>query len=147
MPDPIDLRTIMLVCAVSLLWIISITLYNLFDINDIFFFSTLLGCSFVLTAATCVCLSGLAVIAVYLSCLANAVILCLIVLLIPVLQALLQWFSSYVSAVRNTCDRVIGFFDEVVSFLEKLGDAAQMFPELFDRFLHRVGDLKPIVDE
>ena len=147
MADLIDPQTTKLVSTVSLLWIISFTLYNLFETSDIIFFSIILGTSFVLTAATCVCLSGLTVIAVYLSVLANATILCIIVLLIPVLQYLIQRVSSIFIHVRNICDRVIRFFDAVVSFLEKLGDAVQLFPEAFDRFLHRIGDLKPLVDE
>ncbi|KAK2686486.1 hypothetical protein QWA68_014916 [Fusarium oxysporum] len=147
MADLIDPQTAKLVSTVSLLWIISFTLYNLFETSDIIFFSIILGTSFVLTAATCVCLSGLTVIAVYLSVLANATILCIIVLLIPVLQYLIQRVSSIFIHVRNICDRVIRFFDAVVSFLEKLGDAVQLFPEAFDRFLHRIGDLKLLVDE
>ncbi|KAF5258265.1 hypothetical protein FOXYS1_11170, partial [Fusarium oxysporum] len=90
MADLIDPETTKLVSIVSLLWIISFTLYNLFETSDIIFFSIILGTSFVLTAATCVCLSGLTVIAVYLSALANAAILCIIALLIPVLQYLIQ---------------------------------------------------------
>ncbi|ENH74257.1 hypothetical protein FOVG_13879 [Fusarium oxysporum f. sp. pisi HDV247] len=147
MADLIDPQTTKLVSIVSLLWIISFTLYNLFETSDIIFFSIILGTSFVLTAATCVCLSSLTVIAVYLSVLANATILCIIVLLIPVLQYLIQRVSSIFTHVRNICDRVIRFFDAVVSFLEKLGDAVQLFPEAFDRSLHRIGDLKPLVDE
>ncbi|KAH7232298.1 uncharacterized protein BKA55DRAFT_598288 [Fusarium redolens] len=139
MPDLVDPRTTKLVCVVSLLWIISIALYNLFDISDIITFPIVLGCSFVLTAATCICLTGLSIIAVYLSCIANAAILCLVVLLIPVFQALLQWLSSIISVVRNTCDRVIRFFDSAVSFSERFGDEVQRFPELFDRFLQRAG--------
>ncbi|KAH7150860.1 hypothetical protein DER46DRAFT_628780 [Fusarium sp. MPI-SDFR-AT-0072] len=147
MADLIDPGTTKLVSIVSLLWIISFTVYNLFETSDIIFFSIILGTSFVLTAATCVCLSGLTVIAVYLSVLANAAILCIIVLLIPVLQYLIQCVSFIFTRVRNVCDRVIRFFDAVVSFLEKLGDAVQLFPEAFDRFLRRIGDLKPLVDE
>ncbi|KAH7203389.1 hypothetical protein BKA60DRAFT_467738 [Fusarium oxysporum] len=147
MADLFDPRTTKLASIVSLLWIISFTIYNFFKTSDIFFFSIVLGTSFVLTAATCVCLSGLTVIAVYLSVLANAAILCIIVLLIPVLQYLIQCVSSVFTRIRNVCDRIIRFFDVVVSFLEKLGDAVQLFPEAFDRFLHRVGDLKPLVDE
>ncbi|KAI7761013.1 hypothetical protein LZL87_014306 [Fusarium oxysporum] len=147
MADLIDPGTTKLVSIVSLLWIISFTVYNLFETSDIIFFSIILGTSFVLTAATCVCLSGLTVIAVYLSVLANAAILCIIVLLIPVLQYLIQCVSFIFTRVRNVCDQVIRFFDAVVSFFEKLGDAVQLFPEAFDRFLHRIGDLKPLVDE
>ncbi|RKK78532.1 hypothetical protein BFJ69_g5582 [Fusarium oxysporum] len=147
MADLFDPRTTKLASIVSLLWIISFTIYNFFKTSDIIFFSIVLGTSFVLTAATCVCLSGLTVIAVYLSVLANAAILCIIVLLIPVLQYLIQCVSSVFTRIRNVCDRIIRFFDVVVSFLEKLGDAVQLFPEAFDRFLHRVGDLKPLVDE
>ncbi|PCD25368.1 hypothetical protein AU210_014475 [Fusarium oxysporum f. sp. radicis-cucumerinum] len=147
MADLFDPRTTKLASIVSLLWIISFTIYNFFKTSDIIFFSIVLGTSFVLTAATCVCLSGLTVIAVYLSVLANAAILCIIVLLIPVLQYLIQCVSSVFTRIRNVCDRIIRFFDVVVSLLEKLGDAVQLFPEAFDRFLHRVGDLKPLVDE
>ncbi|EXK35787.1 hypothetical protein FOXG_14701 [Fusarium oxysporum f. sp. lycopersici 4287] len=147
MADLFDPRTTKLASIVSLLWIISFTIYNFFKTSDIIFFSIVLGTSFVLTAATCVCLSGLTVIAVYLSVLANAAILCIIVLLIPVLQYLIQCVSSVFTRIRNVCDRIIRLFDVVVSFLEKLGDAVQLFPEAFDRFLHRVGDLKPLVDE
>lgn len=147
MADLFDPRTTKLASIVSLLWIISFTIYNFFKTSDIIFFSIVLGTSFVLTAATCVCLSGLTVIAVYLSVLANAAILCIIVLLVPVLQYLIQCVSSVFTRIRNVCDRIIRFFDVVVSFLEKLGDAVQLFPEAFDRFLHRVGDLKPLVDE
>ncbi|EXM20843.1 hypothetical protein RAB80_015116 [Fusarium oxysporum f. sp. vasinfectum] len=147
MADLFDPRTTKLASIVSLLWIISFTIYNFFKTSDIIFFSIILGTSFVLTAATCVCLSVLTVIAVYLSVLANAAILCIIVLLIPVLQYLIQCVSSVFTRIRNVCDRIIRCFDVVVSFLEKLGDAVQLFPEAFDRFLHRVGDLKPLVDE
>ncbi|KAF5694843.1 hypothetical protein FDENT_972 [Fusarium denticulatum] len=150
MADLIDPGTTKLVLIVSLLWIISITLYNLYrlyDFNDIIFYSTAIGTSFVVASASCVCLSGLVVIAVYLSVLANAAILCIIVMLIPVLQYIIQCISSIFTRVRNVCDRVIGFFNAVAFFLDNVTTAVQLFPPSFDRFLYGPEGLEPLTDE
>ncbi|KAF5528898.1 hypothetical protein FPHYL_14305, partial [Fusarium phyllophilum] len=83
MADLIDPGTTKLVLIVSLLWIISFTLHNLYEISDIIFYATAIGTSFVVAAASCVCLLGLTVMAIYFSVLANAAILCIIVMIIP----------------------------------------------------------------
>ncbi|KAF5591861.1 hypothetical protein FPCIR_5929 [Fusarium pseudocircinatum] len=150
MADLIDPSTTKLVLIVSLLWIIAFTLYNihhLFDISDIIFYSIAIGTAFVVASASCVCLSGLIVIAIFLSVLANAAILCIIVLFIPVLQYLIQYISSIFTRVRNVCDRVIGFFNAVVFFLDNVTTAVQLFPPSFDRFLYGPEGLEPLTDD
>ncbi|KAF4444313.1 hypothetical protein FACUT_756 [Fusarium acutatum] len=147
MADLIDPGTTKLVFIVSLLWIISFTLHNLYEINDIIFYSIAIGTSFVVAAASCVCISGLAVIAVYFSVLANAAILCIIVMLFPVLQYLIQSISSIFTRVKNACDRVIGFFDAVAVFLDNISTAVQLFPPSFYRFLYGPDGLEPLTDE
>ncbi|KAG9498288.1 hypothetical protein J7337_011184 [Fusarium musae] len=133
MADLIDPGTAKLVIIVSLLWIISFTLYNLYEINDIIFYSIAIGTAFIFTSASCVCLGGLAVMAVYFAVLANAAILCIIVMLIPVLQ--------------NVCDRVIGFFNAVSFFLDNITTAVQLFPPSFERFLYGPEGLEPLTDD
>ncbi|KAF5704131.1 hypothetical protein FMUND_12673 [Fusarium mundagurra] len=147
MANLIDPGTTKLVLIVSLLWIISFTLHNLYEINDIFFYCIAIGTSFVVAAASCVCLSGLAVIAIYLSVLANAAILCIIVMIVPVLQYLIQCISSTLTRVRNVCDRVIGFFNAVAFFLDNVTTAVQLFPPSFDRFIYGPEGLEPLTDE
>ncbi|PNP85003.1 hypothetical protein FNYG_01700 [Fusarium nygamai] len=150
MADLTDPDTTKLVIIVSFLWIISITLYNLYnlyEINDIIFYSIAIGTSFVVASASCVCISGLAVIAVYLSVLANAAIICTIVMLIPVLQYLIQCISSFFTRIRNVCDRVIGFFNAVAFFLDNVTTAVQLFPPSFDRFIYGPEGLEPLTDE
>jgi hypothetical protein len=149
MADLIDPGTTKLVLIVSILWIIAFTLYNihhLFDINEIIFYSIAIGTSFVVVAASCVCISGLVVIAVFLSVLANAAILCIIVMLIPVLQFVIQCISSIFTRVRNVCDRVIGFFNAAAFFLDSITTAVQLFPPSFDRFLYGPDGLEPLTD-
>ncbi|KAG5814888.1 hypothetical protein H9Q74_002594 [Fusarium xylarioides] len=150
MANLIDPGTIKLVLIVSLLWIIAFTLHqihHLLEINDIIFYSIAIGTSFVVAAASCVCISGLAVMAIYFSVLANAAILCIIVMIIPVLQYLIQCISSIFTRVRNVCDRVIGFFDAVAFFLDNVTTAVQLFPPSFDRFLFGPEGLEPLTDE
>ncbi|KAF5535437.1 hypothetical protein FNAPI_12080 [Fusarium napiforme] len=150
MADLVDPGTTKLVLIVSLLWIIALTLYNihhLFDINDIIFYSIAIGTSFVVAAASCVCISGLVVIAVYLSVLANAAILCIVVMLIPVLQYIIQCISSIFIRIRNVCDRVIQFFNAVAFFLDNVTTAVQLFPPSFDRFLYGPDGLEPLTDD
>ncbi|KAI1015318.1 hypothetical protein LB504_010947 [Fusarium proliferatum] len=147
MADLIDPGTTKLVLIVSLLWIISFTLQKFYEINEIIFYSIAIGTSFVVATASCVCLSGLAVIAVYFSVLANAAILCIIVMLIPVIQYLLQFISSFFTRIKNLCDRVIGFCDVVSGFLDNFSTAVQLFPPSFDRFLYGPEGLEPLTDE
>ncbi|KAG4261920.1 hypothetical protein FPRO03_11388 [Fusarium proliferatum] len=147
MADLIDPGTMKLVLIVSLLWIISFTLHTLYETKDIIFYSIAIGTSFVVATASCVCLSGLAVIAVYFSALANVAILCIIVMLIPVLQYLLQCISSLFTGIKNICDRVIGFCDAVFGFLDNINTAVQLFPPSFDRFLYGPEGLEPLTDE
>ncbi|RBQ78838.1 hypothetical protein FVER14953_13525 [Fusarium verticillioides] len=147
MADLIDPGTTKLVIIVSLLWIISFTLYNLYEINDIIFYSIAIGTAFVFASASCVCLGGLAVMAVYFAVLANAAILCIIVMLIPVLQYIIQCISSIFTRIRNVCDRVIGFFNAVAFFLDNITMAVQLFPPSFDRFLYGPEGLEPLTDD
>ncbi|KAF5586813.1 hypothetical protein FPANT_7106 [Fusarium pseudoanthophilum] len=147
MADLIDPGTTKLVIIVSLLWIISFTLYNLYEINDIIFYSIAIGTAFVFASASCVCLGSLVVMAVYFSVLANAAILCIIVMLIPVLQYIIQCISSFLTRVRNACDRAIGFFNAVAVFLDNLTTAVQLFPPSFDRFLYGPDGLEPLTDD
>ncbi|KAI1023694.1 hypothetical protein LB505_011225 [Fusarium chuoi] len=147
MADLIDPGRTKLVLIVSLLWIISFTLQTLYEINDIIFYSVAIGTSFVVATASCVCLSGLAVIAVYFSVLANAAILCIIVMLIPVVQYLVQCISSFFTRIKNLCDCIIWFCDAVFGFLDNIITAVQLFPPSFDRFLYGPGGLEPLTDE
>ncbi|KAF5966365.1 hypothetical protein FCOIX_12563 [Fusarium coicis] len=146
MADLIDPSTTKLVLIVSLLWIILFTLYNLYEIKDIIFYSIAIGTAFVFASASCICLGGLAVMAVYFSVLANAAILCIIVMFIPVLQYLIQCISSFFTRVRNVCDRLIGFFNAVAFFLDSITTAVQLFPPSFDRFLYGPEGLEPLTD-
>ncbi|KAF4498887.1 hypothetical protein FAGAP_4900 [Fusarium agapanthi] len=147
MADLIDPGTTKLVLIVSLLWIISFTLHNLFELNDILFYSIAGGTSFVVAAASCVCLSGLTVIAVYFSILANTAIICIIIMLIPVLQYIIQCNSSFFTRVKNVCDRVTGYLDAVAFFLDNITTAVQLFPPSFDRFLYGPEGLEPLTDD
>ncbi|RBA14462.1 hypothetical protein FPRO05_03254 [Fusarium proliferatum] len=147
MANLIDPGTTKLVLTVSMLWIISFTLYTLYEIKDIIFYSIAIGTSFVVATASCVCLSGLAVIAVYFSALANAAILCIIVMLIPVLQNSIQCISSFFTRVKSLCDRVIWFCNAVFGFLDNISTAVQLFPPSFDRFLYGPEGLEPLTDE
>ncbi|KAF5648599.1 hypothetical protein F52700_915 [Fusarium sp. NRRL 52700] len=147
MADLIDPGTIKLVLIVSFLWIISFTIYSLFELNDIIFYSIVSGTSFVFATASCICVSGLAVIAVHFSVLANAAILCIIVMLIPVLQYLFKCICSVLTRIKNLCDRVIRFLEVVAAFLDNISTAVQLFPPSFERFIYGPEGLEPLDDD
>ncbi|KAF5556872.1 hypothetical protein FMEXI_925 [Fusarium mexicanum] len=147
MADLIDPGTTKLILIVSLLWIISFTLHSLHELNDILFYSIAGGTVFVVAAASCVCLSGLTVMAVYFSVLANTAIIGIIIMLIPVVQYLIQCISSFFTRVKGFCDRVIGYLDAVVFFLDNVTTAVQLFPPSFYRFIYGPEGLQPLTDD
>ncbi|KAF5686357.1 hypothetical protein FCIRC_2913 [Fusarium circinatum] len=147
MADLIDPGTTKLVLIVSLLWIIAFTLYSLYELSDILFYSIAGGTAFVVAAASCVCLSGLTVMAVYFSVLANTAIIGIIIMVIPVVQYLIQCISSFFTRVKHVCDRVVGYLNAVALFLDKLTTAVQLFPPSFDRFVYGPEGLEPLTDD
>ncbi|KAF4343968.1 hypothetical protein FBEOM_2075 [Fusarium beomiforme] len=139
MPRLVDLYTAKLVCAVCFGWGVSIAMCSVFDIKSIIHFSVLLGCLFFVLAAGGICIAGLSIIAIFLSCVANAAIICLVVLLIPALQMACQKICAFFYMLRRICNGVIRFFESVIFFFEAFGDAVQRFPQAFDRLIERAG--------